>query len=185
MLSPSNPILIESPISITAPSTAIRDILDSVYLGYLPQREGGWACARKEFYSLLKNGDKEGQKHRRWAVLDQRTYTVSSDVEVSGLGFLLDSACDLYFYKPSIMKHHELLLTLNGPGGANDESEGYTPDGQEDADAIPGLGGWIWTLTPLDSSMYQDTQKRKEELREVKGWEKRVKHLDVLLGRWK
>ncbi|KAJ8073794.1 hypothetical protein PM082_012072 [Marasmius tenuissimus] len=40
MLSPSNPILAESPVSITSPSTLIRDILESVYLGYLSGREG-------------------------------------------------------------------------------------------------------------------------------------------------
>ena len=49
---------------------------------------------------------------------------------------------------------------------------------------MPGPGGW--TLTRLDSPTYQDTQKKEEEeleerLREVEGWEKRVKELDALL----
>ncbi|KAJ8073792.1 ATP-binding cassette long-chain fatty acid transporter pxa1 [Marasmius tenuissimus] len=205
MLSPSNLILTESPTSITSPSTSIRDILESVYLGYLPEREGGWTSARKEWrdvlsggekqrvgvgrmvYSLLKNGDKEGQKHRGWAVLDECTSAVSSDVEgrmyeyAKSLGITLITVS----LRPSLMKHHKLLLTLNGPGGAEDESEGYTtPDGQEGADSVPGPGGW--TLARLDSSTYQHTQKREEEeleerLREVEGWEKRVKELDALL----
>ncbi|KAK1223278.1 ATP-binding cassette long-chain fatty acid transporter pxa1 [Marasmius sp. AFHP31] len=205
MLSSSNPILTESPVSTTAPSTSIRDILESVYLGYLPEREGGWTSARKEWrdvlsggekqrvgvgrmvYSLLKNGYKEGQKHRGWAVLDECTSAVSSDVEgrmyeyAKSLGITLITVS----LRPSLMKHHKLLLTLNGPGGAEDESGGYTtPNGQEGADGIPGPGGW--TFTRLDSSTYQDTQKREEEeleerLREVEGWEKRVKELDALL----
>ncbi|KAL0069604.1 ATP-binding cassette long-chain fatty acid transporter pxa1 [Marasmius tenuissimus] len=138
-------------------------------------------------YSLLKNGDKEGQKHRGWAVLDECTSAVSSDVEgrmyeyAKSLGITLITVS----LRPSLMKHHKLLLTLNGPGGAEDESEGYTtPDGQEGADSVPGPGGW--TLARLDSSTYQHTQKREEEeleerLREVEGWEKRVKELDALL----
>ncbi|KAL0564956.1 ATP-binding cassette long-chain fatty acid transporter pxa1 [Marasmius crinis-equi] len=82
--------------------------------------------------------------------------------------------------RPSLMKHHKLLLTLNGPGSAEEGSE----EGQEDADGVPGPRGW--TLTRLNGSSYQNTQKEEEEeleerLREVEAWEKRVKELDELL----
>ncbi|KAL0578895.1 ATP-binding cassette long-chain fatty acid transporter pxa1 [Marasmius crinis-equi] len=204
MISPTTALTV-SPVTIGSPSTSIRTILESVYLGYLPEREGGWTSARKEWrdvlsggekqrvgigrmvYSLLKGGDKPGQKHRGWAVLDECTSAVSSDVEgrmyeyAKSLGITLITVS----LRPSLTKHHKLLLTLNGPGGAEEGSEdNATPEGQEDADGVPGPGGW--TLARLDGSSYQTTQKKEEEeleerLREVEAWEKRVKELDELL----
>ncbi|KAG7091918.1 hypothetical protein E1B28_008313 [Marasmius oreades] len=189
--------------TFTSPSTSIRAILESVYLGYLPEREGGWTSARKEWrdvlsggekqrvgvgrmvYSLLKVGDRERRNHRGWAVLDECTSAVSNDVEgrmyeyAKSLGITLITVS----LRPSLMKYHKLLLTLNGQGGAEDETEGIL-DGQEDVTGVQGPGGWA--LTHLDSPSYQTTQRKEEEvleerLKEVKSWEKRVKELDEML----
>ncbi|KAF9255182.1 hypothetical protein L218DRAFT_967518 [Marasmius fiardii PR-910] len=189
----------------TSTSPSIRTILESVYLGYLPEREGGWTNARKEWrdvlsggekqrvgvgrmvYSLLKAGDRNGvaRNHRGYAVLDECTSAVSSDVEgrmyeyAKSLGITLITVS----LRPSLMKHHKLLLTLNGPGGGEEETE-VTVDRQEDVTGVQGPDGW--TLTRLDSPSYQTTQRKEEEeleerLKEVEVWERRVKELDEML----
>ncbi|KAG6907744.1 hypothetical protein DXG01_007544 [Tephrocybe rancida] len=84
--------------------TDLMEILDKVFLAYLPEREGGWTT-RKEWRDVLSG---------------ECTSAVSSDVEgrmyehAKALGITLITIS----LRPSLMKYHTHLLTLTGDGTA-------------------------------------------------------------------
>lgn len=72
----------------------LQRILDEAKLGYLPEREGGWDT-RKEWKDVLSGGEKQRMgfarllyHEPRYAVVDEGTSAVSSDVE----GLLYENA---------------------------------------------------------------------------------------------
>ncbi|KAF8639478.1 hypothetical protein AX17_001498 [Amanita inopinata Kibby_2008] len=150
----------------------VREILEMVHLGYLPDREGGW-FTRKEWRDVLSGGEKQRMAMARvfyqrpkFAILDECTSAVSSDVE----GQMYESAKALGItlitisLRPSLAKYHRQLLTLLGEDGSA-----------------------RWTLTQLGTEeermgIDKEIKVIEERLAEVGVWENRVKELEQLLG---
>ncbi|KAF8906834.1 ABC transporter transmembrane region 2-domain-containing protein [Gymnopilus junonius] len=164
---------------IQSPSAAalaeIHGILDKVHLGYLVDREGG-LHVRKEWRDVLSGGEKQRMGMARvlwwrpkWAVLDECTSAVSSDVE--GRMYEAAKALDITLItislRPSLMKYHTQLLTLQGPSDPTS----------------PGR----WSLSRIGTpeermSIQKEIKVLEERLEEVEGWERRVRELEGLLG---
>ncbi|KAG6810418.1 hypothetical protein H0H92_011957 [Tricholoma furcatifolium] len=150
----------------------LMDILEMVFLAYLPEREGGWAT-RKEWRDVLSGGEKQRMAmarvfyHRpRFAILDECTSAVSSDVEgrmyehAKALGITLITVS----LRPSLMKYHTHLLTLSGDGSAK------------------------WTLTQVGTAeermgIDREIQTLTSKLSDVEKWEERVRQLNALLSK--
>ncbi|KAF9003251.1 ABC transporter transmembrane region 2-domain-containing protein [Cyathus striatus] len=148
----------------------IKKILELVYLSYLPDREGGWGT-RKEWRDVLSGGEKQRMGmarvfwHRpRFAILDECTSAVSSDVE----GRMYESAkaagitLITISLRPSLSKYHTQLLTLSGDGTSR------------------------WTLTKVGTKeermgLHREIESLEKKLAEVEGWEGRVRVLEGLL----
>ncbi|KIM85783.1 hypothetical protein PILCRDRAFT_816992 [Piloderma croceum F 1598] len=149
----------------------LQDILEAVYLGYLPEREGGWGT-RKEWRDVLSGGEKQRMGlarvfyHRpKFAILDECTSAVSSDVEgkmyehAKSLGITLITIS----LRPSLTKYHTRLLTLTG-----DSRGGWQLSRIGTAEERMGIDREIATL--------------ENKLAEVDAWEKRVDELNGLLS---
>ncbi|KAG6862188.1 hypothetical protein C0995_004270 [Termitomyces sp. Mi166 len=170
----------------------LMEILEMVFLAYLPEREGGW-MTRKEWRDVLSGGEKQRVRihvctllqtllltairsnkmamarvfyHRpRFAVLDECTSAVSSDVEgrmyehAKALGITLITVS----LRPSLMKYHTHLLTLSGDGSAG------------------------WTLAQVGTAeermgIDREISCLESKLADVEKWEERIKELDVQLS---
>ena len=149
----------------------LQVILESVFLGYLKEREGGFAT-RKEWRDVLSGGEKQRlglarvfYRRPKFAILDECTSAVSSDVEgrmyeaAKGLGITLITIS----LRPSLMKYHNQLLTLAGEGTGK------------------------WSLSRLGTaeerlSVDREIHMLEEKLAEVQQWESRVAELEKLLG---
>ncbi|KAJ4468734.1 ABC transporter transmembrane region 2-domain-containing protein [Lentinula aciculospora] len=163
---------------------SIRAILESAFLGYLPEREGGWST-RKEWRDVLSGGEKQRMVmarvfyHRpKFAILDECTSAVSSDVEgrmyqhAKSLGITLITIS----LRPSLMKYHTQVLNLLGDGTGRwtlahiGQDAVLTPLAEAE-----GEEGELW----LGFNREIATLERK--LKEVDGWEKRLEELEALL----
>ncbi|KAJ7048582.1 ABC transporter transmembrane region 2-domain-containing protein [Mycena amicta] len=149
----------------------LMEILDMVFLAYLPEREGGWTT-RKEWRDVLSGGEKQRMGmarvlyHRpKYAVLDECTSAVSSDSEGQMYENLKKMGITLITIslRPSLAKYHTLLLSLTGDGtGKWSLSRVGTPQERVGIDREIGM---------LES-----------RLEEKDKWEARVKELSQLLS---
>jgi len=148
----------------------LMGILEAVHLAYLPAREGGWET-RKEWRDVLSGGEKQRMAmarvfyhKRQFAILDECTSAVSSDVEgqmyehAKSLGITLITIS----LRPSLAKYHTQLLTLLGDGTGN------------------------WTLARIGTvearvGIEREIGMLESKLKEVEQWEGRVKELEGLL----
>ncbi|KAH8097062.1 ABC transporter transmembrane region 2-domain-containing protein [Cristinia sonorae] len=149
----------------------LMEILTASNLAYLPAREGGWHT-RKEWRDVLSGGEKQRMGLARvfyhkpkFAILDECTSAVSSDVEgrmyehAKSLGITLITIS----LRPSLMRYHNQLLTINGDGVGS------------------------WTLTKVGGAeermgLDREIITLEEKLADVEGWEKRVKELTKALS---
>jgi len=152
----------------------IGEILEKVQLGYLVGREGGLRV-RKEWKDVLSGGERQRMGMARvlwwrpkWAVLDECTSAVSSDVEGRMYEALkgMDITLITISLRPSLAKYHKQLLTLHGPTGPS-----------------PGK----WTVARVGTaaermSVRAEIEVLEERLEEVGGWERRVRELEALLS---
>ncbi|KAF1808216.1 hypothetical protein P152DRAFT_405912 [Eremomyces bilateralis CBS 781.70] len=103
----------------------LNQILEDAKLGYLPDREGGWDT-RKDWKDVLSGGEKQRMgiarlfyHEPRYAVIDEGTSAVSSDVE----GLLYERAkapLITISTRASLKRYHTFTLTL-GIGDNGDE----------------------------------------------------------------
>jgi len=149
----------------------LMQILEVVHLAYLPEREGGW-WTRKEWRDVLSGGEKQRMGmgrvfyHRpRFAILDECTSAVSSDVEgqmyehAKSVGITLITIS----IRPSLAKYHTQLITLSGDGTG------------------------AWTISRVGTAeermgIDREIANLERKLAEVEDWEKRVRELKGLLS---
>ena len=148
-------------------------ILEDVRLGYLPEREGGWNV-RKEWKDVLSGGEKQRMAFARllyheprYAVIDEGTSAVSSDVE----GLLYERCKDrgitllTISTRVSLKRYHEWNLDL-GQGEEGDE--------------------WIFDRIGTEEEkegVERELESLRERLAQVEGWRKRRDEIDVELGK--
>ncbi|KAK4691243.1 hypothetical protein P7C71_g5713, partial [Lecanoromycetidae sp. Uapishka_2] len=151
----------------------LHQILDDVRLAYLPEREGGWDV-RKEWKDVLSGGEKQRMAFARlmyheprYAVIDEGTSAVSSDVEgllyerckERGITLLTIST------RVSLKKYHDWNLDL-----------GQGEEGQE------------WTFDRIGTEEEKESVDRElEDLRvqlaRVEGWRRRRAEIDDELAK--
>ncbi|KAH8830591.1 ABC transporter transmembrane region 2-domain-containing protein [Flagelloscypha sp. PMI_526] len=148
----------------------LQEILETVFLGYLVAREGGWET-RKEWRDVLSGGEKQRMglarvfyHHPEYAILDECTSAVSSDVEGRMYESLKEKGITLITIslRPSLAKYHTHLLTLTGDGS----------------------GRWTFTqIGTAEERLERDNEIKllEQRLGEVEGWEKRIAELDEAL----
>jgi ATP-binding cassette subfamily D (ALD) long-chain fatty acid import protein len=110
----------------------LAHVLEEAKLGYLPDREGGWDT-RKEWKDVLSGGEKQRMgiarllyHEPRYAIIDEGTSAVSSDVE----GLLYERCKEkgitliTISTRASLKRYHTFNLTLGlGEDGAGWEYE--------------------------------------------------------------
>ena len=151
----------------------LHQILEDVRLGYLPEREGGWNV-RKEWKDVLSGGEKQRMAFARllyheprYAIIDEGTSAVSSDVE----GLLYERCKDrgitllTISTRVSLKRYHEWNLDL-GQGEEGDE--------------------WIFDRIGTEEEkegVERELESLRERLAQVEGWRKRRDEIDAELGK--
>ncbi|CAM9106608.1 unnamed protein product [Ascophyllum nodosum] len=119
------PHTLEEAIGKGLTDEALVSILESVKLGYLLEREGGWDAVR-DWSDVLSGGEKQRLAlsrlfyHRpQFAILDECTSAVSVDVEGAIYRLAARSGITLFTvsHRKSLWEHHEYLLRFDGLGG--------------------------------------------------------------------
>ncbi|MCJ1384744.1 hypothetical protein MMC17_007862 [Xylographa soralifera] len=149
----------------------LSQILEEVHLGYLPDREGGWDC-RKEWKNVLSGGEKQRMAiarliyhEPRYAIIDEGTSAVSSDVE----GLLYEHCKEKKITlitistRASLKKYHTFNLTLGlGADGADwdverigteEEKMGVERELQELRDRLGKVEQWKRRRSQIDEEL--------------------------------
>lgn len=151
----------------------LHQTLEDVRLGYLPEREGGWNV-RKEWKDVLSGGEKQRMAFARllyheprYAIIDEGTSAVSSDVE----GLLYERCKDrgitllTISTRVSLKRYHEWNLDL-GQGEEGDE--------------------WIFDRIGTEEEkegVERELESLRERLAQVEGWRIRRDEIDAELGK--
>lgn len=152
----------------------LLEILELVKLEYLPQREGGWDTV-KTWKDVFSGGEKQRVmfarilvKNPKFAVIDEGTSAVSSDVEG-----LLYETCQrrgitlvTISHRPSLLRYHKAQLKL-----------GQGADGEE----------WVLEQTGTDEarvSREREISSLEEQLSRVEEMKRRRQEIaDILAGK--
>ncbi|KAJ3041333.1 hypothetical protein HDV00_009474 [Rhizophlyctis rosea] len=158
-------------------------ILKKVYLDYIPEREGGWGAV-KEWKDVFSGGEKQRMQlarlfyhHPRFAILDEATAAVSTDVEALLYSTAKDENITIVTisHRPSLFKYHKFLLRV-GEGGAGDAwsyekigtdgGEGFLKSVEEE---IKTLEGQLGEVEGLKKRLGEINQELRLEVGEGKG----------------
>ncbi|KAG1054029.1 hypothetical protein G6F46_004272 [Rhizopus delemar] len=99
-------------------------LLDTVHLGYLVEREGGWDTVH-DWADVLSGGEKQRVAMARlfyhkpqFAILDECTSAVSVDIEALMYEHARKVGITLFTvsHRTSLIRHHEYLLRFDGEG---------------------------------------------------------------------
>ncbi|GAB1741728.1 hypothetical protein NU219Hw_g7140t1 [Hortaea werneckii] len=151
----------------------LQTILNQAKLAYLPSREGGWDT-RKNWKDVLSGGEKQRislarllYHEPRYAIVDEGTSAVSSDVE----GLLYETCKSkgitliTISTRASLKRYHGFLLTL----GLGDEGEGYE---------------FVRIGTQREvEGVEAELRELRERLELVEGWRVRRREIEDELGR--
>jgi ATP-binding cassette, subfamily D (ALD), peroxisomal long-chain fatty acid import protein len=151
----------------------LKRVLEEARLGHLPDREGGWDT-RKEWKDVLSGGEKQRMAiarllyhEPRYAVIDEGTSAVSSDVE----GLLYERCKEkgitliTISTRASLKRYHTFNLTL-----------GLGEDGT----------GWEYERIGTEKEkmgVEKELLELKEKLTKVQAWEKRKIEIEEELGK--
>ncbi|KAI7680233.1 ABC transporter transmembrane region 2 [Hortaea werneckii] len=163
----------ESPSGRHTSDADLQTILDQAKLHYLPAREGGWDT-RKVWKDVLSGGEKQRislarllYHEPRYAIIDEGTSAVSSDVE----GLLYETCKSkgitliTISTRASLKRYHGFLLTL----GLGEEGEGYE---------------FVRIGTKREvEGVEAEVRELRDRLGLVDGWRARRKEIEEELGR--
>ncbi|KAG0173816.1 ATP-binding cassette sub- D member 3 [Apophysomyces sp. BC1034] len=102
----------------------LMDLLNTVHLGYLVEREGGWDSVQ-DWADVLSGGEKQRVAMARlfyhkpqFAILDECTSAVSVDIEAIMYEHAREVGITLFTvsHRTSLVRHHEYLLRFDGEG---------------------------------------------------------------------
>ncbi|ORE04483.1 hypothetical protein BCV72DRAFT_251226 [Rhizopus microsporus var. microsporus] len=102
----------------------LMKLLDTVHLGYLVEREGGWDAVH-DWADVLSGGEKQRVAMARlfyhkpqFAILDECTSAVSVDIEALMYEHARKVGITLFTvsHRTSLIRHHEYLLRFDGEG---------------------------------------------------------------------
>lgn len=171
----------------------LKSVLEAVRLGYLPDREGGWDT-RKEWKDVLSGGEKQRMAFARllyheprFAIIDEGTSAVSSDVE--GLLYETCKARGITLVvvstRVSLKRYCDWNLTL----GLEDEVDEAEEERQEydseddDGDHLP---EWSFERVGTEEErvgVEREVQALREKLGKVEEWRRRKEEIEKDLAR--
>ncbi|KAL8720523.1 MAG: hypothetical protein Q9181_007898 [Wetmoreana brouardii] len=171
----------------------LKAVLEAVRLGYLPDREGGWDT-RKEWKDVLSGGEKQRMAFARllyheprFAVIDEGTSAVSSDVE--GLLYETSKARGITVVvistRVSLKRYCNYNLRL-GIEHEGNEDEDHEQVEDYDSDINEEMLDWSFERIGTKEErvgVEREIQALREKLDKVEGWRRRKEEIENELGR--